>query len=277
MALPWEYTYIGQPWKTQRIARQVQNELWNNSPANWGVGDDDLGTVSAWYVWSAMGFYPQTPGTADLALGSPLFTNVTITLGNGKKMVVNAPKAATDAPYVQSATLNGSTWNNAYLPPSFVSDGGTLNLDLGTSANTGWATAPSSAPPSYRGNGGPKPPGPPPLPTGPVRSGIAGKCLDVDQGSSADGTKIQTWSCNNSAAQQFALTPDGNLRGLGKCAEISGGTENHASVVLWSCHGGPNQKWTYNASTKALVDLQRLHQGTGEPAVRPLPGYPRIQ
>lgn len=253
--LPWEYDYIGQPWKTQRIVRQVQNELWTNSPANWGVGNDDLGTMSAWYVWSAMGFYPQTPGTADLALGSPLFTNVTVTLGNGNKMVVNAPKAATNAPYVQSATLNGSNWNNAYLPPSFAANGGTLSLDLGTGANTGWATAPSSAPPSYGGNGGPKPPGPQPLPTGPVRSGLAGKCLDIDHGSAADGTRIQIWSCNDSAAQQFALAADGSLQALGKCADITGGgTENHSLVALWTCNGGTNQKWVYNTSTKALVN-----------------------
>ncbi|NEA40528.1 hypothetical protein G3I42_14835 [Streptomyces sp. SID11385] len=253
--LPWEYDYIGQPWKTQRVVRQVQNELWPNDPAHWGVGNDDLGTMSAWYVWSAMGMYPQTPGTADMALGSPLFTNVTVTLGNGKKMVVNAPKAATDAPYVQSATLNGANWNNAYLPPSFVTDGGTLTLDLGTSANTGWATAASSAPPSYGGNGGSKPPGPAPVPTGPVRSGIAGKCVDVDHGSTADGTRVQSWSCNGSAAQEFALTPEGTLRGIGKCVQLDG-TGIHSLATLWTCDGGGDQKWTYNASTKALVNPQ---------------------
>ncbi len=68
--LPWEYDYIGQPWNTQAKVCQVQNELWSASAGDWGVGNDDLGTMSAWYVWSAMGFYPMTPGTADLALAA---------------------------------------------------------------------------------------------------------------------------------------------------------------------------------------------------------------
>ena len=117
MELPWEYDYIGQPWKAQQKVRQVQNELWPNSPANWGVGNDDLGTMSAWYVFSAIGMYPMTPGTADMALGSPLFTDVVVSPGGGGTIHVTAPQAATNVPYVQSATLNGATWNNAYLPP----------------------------------------------------------------------------------------------------------------------------------------------------------------
>lgn len=159
--LPWEYDYVGQPWRTQEIVRKVQDRLWPNDPAKWGVGNDDLGTMSAWYVWSAMGFYPETPGTSDLALGSPLFTHADVTLGNGRHMAVDAPQAAGNAPYVQSATLDGADWNNAYLPADFATGGGTLDLDLGTSANTDWATAASSAPPSYEGDGGAKPRGRP--------------------------------------------------------------------------------------------------------------------
>ncbi|MFD7700626.1 GH92 family glycosyl hydrolase [Streptomyces caelestis] len=200
--LPWEYDCIGQPWKTQKIVRQVQNELWSASPADWGVGNDDLGTMSAWYVWSAMGFSPLTPGTAALALGSPLFTNVTVTLGNGGKMVVNAPEAATDAPYVQSATLNGANWNNAYLPPSFVTKGGTLTMDLGTSANTGWATAASSAPPSY---GGTHQKWTYNTSTKALVNPRSGRCLDVPESSDRDGTQLQIFDCDATAAQRWTL------------------------------------------------------------------------
>ncbi|WP_282204344.1 lectin [Kitasatospora fiedleri] len=255
--LPWEYDYVGQPWKTQKLVRQVQDQLWPNDPANWGVGNDDLGTMSAWYVWSAMGFYPETPGTADLALGSPLFTSVDVTLGSGGHLVVNAPAAADNAPYVQSAKLNGATWNNAYLPPSFATGGGTLDLVLGTGANTGWATAASAAPPSYNGDGGSKPPGPPVGSTGPVTSDNGGKCLDDNTGSTADGTRIQIWSCNNSAAQQVTVGGDGTLRIVGKCVDVSfGGTGNNTLVQLWGCDGTGSQKWTYNPATKALVNPQ---------------------
>ncbi|MEE4540627.1 lectin [Streptomyces sp. V4-01] len=256
--LPWEYDYIGQPWKTQKTVRQVQDQLWPNNPANWGVGNDDLGTMSAWYVFSALGFYPETPGTSDLALGSPLFTSVDVTLGNGAHLSVNAPAAADNAPYIQSATLNGATWNNAYLPASLATTGGTLNLTLGTTANTTWATTPTSAPPSYNGNGGAKPPGPPiSTGTGPITSDNAGKCLDDNAGSTADGSHIQIWSCNGSAAQQVTVSGDGTLRILGHCVDVSsGGTGNNTLIQLWGCDGTGSQTWTYNSGTKALVNPQ---------------------
>ncbi|MEV0919503.1 lectin [Streptomyces sp. NPDC049967] len=256
--LPWEYDYVGQPWRTQEIVRKVQDRLWPNDPAKWGVGNDDLGTMSAWYVWSAMGFYPETPGTSDLALGSPLFTHVDVTLGNGRHMAVDAPQAAGNAPYVQSATLDGADWNNAYLPADFATGGGTLDLDLGTSANTDWATAASSAPPSYEGDGGAKPPGPPVAPSGAVKSAIGDKCLDDDSGSAANGNKIQLWTCNDSTAQRVTVAVDGSLQVLGKCVEITGngGAANGTLVELWDCNGGNNQKWSYTASTGALVNPQ---------------------
>ena len=69
--LPWEYDYTGQPYKTQGTVRQIQDQIWTNSPTGLADGNDDLGEMSSWYVWSALGMYPMTPGTADLALGSP--------------------------------------------------------------------------------------------------------------------------------------------------------------------------------------------------------------
>ncbi|MFC1435748.1 lectin [Streptacidiphilus sp. N1-3] len=252
--LPWEYDYVGQPWKTQKIVRQVQDQLWPDNAANWSVGNDDLGTMSAWYVWSAMGFYPETPGTSDLALGSPLFANVTVTLGNGSTISVNAPQAADNAPYIQSATLNGAAWNNAYLPATFATNGGTLNLTLGTAADTNWATGASSAPPSNNGDGGAKPPGPASGSTGPVLSGIAGKCIDDNTASTTNGNRIQSWSCNGSAAQQVTVAADGSLQILGKCLDIPNSTANGTLIGLWDCNGGANQKWTYNTTAKALVN-----------------------
>jgi predicted alpha-1,2-mannosidase len=255
LELPWEYDYVGQPWKTQQLVRQVQDELWPNSRTNWGVGNDDLGTMSAWYVWSALGMYPETPGTADLALGSPLFTNVTIALGGGGMITINAPAAAANAPYVQSLSLNGSTWNNAYLPPSFAISGGTLDFVLGTTANMSWATAASSAPPSYGGDGGALPPAPKPGPTGPVTSGITGKCLDVDHSGIADGTKVDIYRCNDTNAQNWSVPGDGTLRAFGKCLDVTGsGTANGTLVQLYGCNNTGAQEWTYIASTGALLN-----------------------
>ncbi|MFJ4675783.1 ricin-type beta-trefoil lectin domain protein [Kitasatospora sp. NPDC088783] len=94
--------------------------------------------------------------------------------------------------------------------------------------------------------------------TGPVVSANGGKCLDDDTASTANGTKVQIWTCNNSAAQQVTVASDGTLRVLGKCVEVTGngGTANGTLVEIWDCNGGNNQKWSYNASTGALVNPQ---------------------
>ncbi len=268
--LPWEYDYIGQPWKTQKTVRDVQNHLWPDDPANWSVGNDDLGTMSAWYVFSAMGFYPETPGTADLALAAPLFTNVTVTLAGGGRLVVNAPQAATDAPYVQSATLNGGTWNNAYLPADSVINGATLDLVLATTANTGWATTPASAPPSYNGNGGAKPPAAQVGPTGPLGSGIAGKCLDAAGGGTANGTKAQSYDCNGTAAQRWTVPGDGTVTLSGRCLDVNAGsTADGALVQLWDCNQSDGQKWLpkggalVNTGSGRCLDVPNSGTGNG--------------
>jgi predicted alpha-1,2-mannosidase len=249
--LPWEYDYIGEPYKTQQVIREVEDQLWTNSDSNWALdGNDDLGTMSAWYVWSALGMYPMTPGTADMALGSPLFTSATVSLGGGGQLNISAPNAADNAPYVQSATLNGNAWNNAYLDPSVMTGGGNLVFNLGTSPNTSWASGASSAPPSYAGNGGAQPPA-----GGPVKSGIAGKCMDVNGGNSADGTAVQLYDCNNTAAQNWTATSAGQLESVGKCLDATAlGTANGTKLELWDCNGGSNQVWNaYNGGYRNPV------------------------
>jgi predicted alpha-1,2-mannosidase len=149
--IPWEYDYIGQPYQTQHVVREVQDQIWTDAPTGL-AGNDDLGEMSSWYVWSALGMYPETPGTADLALGSPMFTQAVITLPSGSTLTINGTGAADNAPYIQSATWNGAAWNNAYVPSGAITSGGTLGFTLGTTANTSWASAASSAPPSYAGS-----------------------------------------------------------------------------------------------------------------------------
>jgi predicted alpha-1,2-mannosidase len=149
--IPWEYDYVGQPYKTQATVRKVQDQIWTDAPSGL-AGNDDLGEMSSWYVWSALGMYPETPGTADLALGSPMFTTAQITLPSGKTLTLDGNGAADNAPYVQSATWNGSAWNNAYLPTAALTSGGTYAVTLGTSADTSWASGASAAPPSYAGS-----------------------------------------------------------------------------------------------------------------------------
>ncbi|WP_020646677.1 lectin [Amycolatopsis balhimycina] len=244
LELPWEYDYVGQPYKTQKVVRQVQDQIWTDAPGGL-AGNDDLGAMSAWYVFSALGFYPMTPGTADLALGSPLFTQAVVTLPSGNTLTVNAPAAADNAPYVQSATWNGSAWNNAYVPTSALAAGGTLSFVLGTSANTAWAA--SNPPPSYSGT----------LPhLGALSSGIAGKCADVAQSGTANGTHVQLYTCNNSGAQKWFSGPDGTFQAQGGCLDVSNsGTANGTKVQLWQCNGSGAQKWQ-PGTAGALVNPQ---------------------
>ncbi len=154
---PWLYDFAGQPYKAQATIRQVVNTLWSAGPG--GIpGQDDLGAMSSWYVFAAIGLYPLTPGRAELLLGSPLFSQVVIHRGNGPTITINATGAATNAPYVQSLKVNGATSTKPWLPESIVTGGGTIDVTLGTTANTSWGSAAADAPPSF--DSGSTPPGP---------------------------------------------------------------------------------------------------------------------
>ncbi|WP_129305448.1 lectin [Streptomyces sp. L2] len=240
--LPWEYDYIGRPYQTQATVRSIQDHIWSNTPAGLADGNDDLGAMSSWYVWSALGMYPMTPGTPDLALGSPLFPQAVITLPSGKTLTINGDGAADNAPYVQSATFNGSAWNNAYAPTTAITSGGTLGFTLGTSPNTNWATAASAAPPSYPGDT--SAPAKPRI--GPVTAGVnSALCVDDADSGTADHTAIRLWGCNGTYAQDWTIAADGTLRTLGKCLDVSNsGTTNGTLVQLYTCNGTGAQQWT---------------------------------
>ncbi|AHH95417.1 lectin [Kutzneria albida] len=265
LGLPWEYDFVGQPYKAQRVVREVQNAIWTDQPGGL-AGNDDLGTMSAWYVFSALGMYPLIPGTADLALGSPVFTKAVVSLPGGKTLTINAPQAAPDAPYVQSMTVNGARWNNAYLPASTVSAGGTVEFALGKAPNTSWASDPSSAPPSYGGNGQPF------VPHGALSSAGSGRCADVIGSGVADGVQVQLWDCNGKVPSQYWAAPgDGSLQAMGKCLDAgdSGGAEG-AKVRLFTCAGNKAQQWQVkggalvNALSGRCLEAPRttVHNGT---------------
>lgn len=146
--LPWEYDYIGMPYATQRTVRAIQDSLWRDAPA--GIpGNDDLGAMSAWYVWSALGMYPMTPGTATLALGSPMFPSASITLAGGGTLTITGAGASPGNPYVRTATWDGAAWTRAYVPAAAITAGGTLAFGLGSKPDRRWAAAAGDAPPSY--------------------------------------------------------------------------------------------------------------------------------
>ncbi|MGW3160013.1 lectin [Streptomyces sp. NPDC001089] len=254
--LPWEYDYTGQPYKTQGTVRAIQDQIWANTPGGLADGNDDLGAMSAWYVWSALGMYPETPGTSDLALGSPLFTQAVVTLPSGRTLTINGNGAADNAPYVQSAAWNGAAWNNAFAPTTAITAGGTLDFTLGTGANTSWATAASAAPPSYAGDTT--------APTSPrigaITSSVAANlCVDDASSATSDGTHVQIWSCNSTYAQDWIVAGDGTIRTLGKCLDVDhSGTTNGTLIQLWTCNGSGAQQWTAGANGSLVNPQSKL-------------------
>jgi len=254
--LPWEYDYIGQPFRTQQTVRQVQVRLWANRPAGLGTGNDDLGTMSSWYVWSALGMYPMTPGTSTLALGSPLFSQAVVHLPSGAALTINGNGAGQNSPYVQSASWNGSPWNNAFAPAAAITSGGTLSYSLGASPNRSWASAPSAAPPSFPGNTV----APPQPRVGAVSTGLSTHlCMNVKDPVSKRASAVQTWTCTGTGAQQWDFGTDGTIRALGKCLDVHGGSKkNGAAVDLATCTGSGAQHWIGGAAG-ALVNTRSGH------------------
>ncbi|MEU9893886.1 GH92 family glycosyl hydrolase [Streptomyces phaeochromogenes] len=148
--VPYLYAYAGMPYKTQETVRAAMDKLWSTEPA--GIpGNDDLGAMSSWYVFSALGMYPQVPSRAELVLGSPVFPRAHISRPNGNDIDIRAAGAAADSPYVQSLKVNGRSSDRAWLPASFVRDGGTLDYTLAGTPNRAWGSGAEDAPPSFRG------------------------------------------------------------------------------------------------------------------------------
>jgi predicted alpha-1,2-mannosidase len=151
IATPWLYAYVGQPWKTQATVRAVLDQLWQATPD--GIpGNDDLGAMSAWHVWSALGMYPLLPGRADLMLGSPRFVHARIHRREGDIIIDAAAAAAASesgAGYVQSLLVNGEVSTKAWLPSEFIGRGGHLQFGMSNHPNRSWGGAVADAPPNY--------------------------------------------------------------------------------------------------------------------------------
>ncbi|BCJ36614.1 hypothetical protein Athai_41170 [Actinocatenispora thailandica] len=145
--IPWEYDYVGAPWKTQRVVREAQQQLYFDAPVG-QFGNDDLGAMSSWYVFSELGMYPETPGTDVLALGSPVFQKAVVALPGGDKLTITAPNASVENAYVNGLKLGGRSVDKPWLRYRDLADGGTLNYDLTSIPNKSWGSDPADAPPS---------------------------------------------------------------------------------------------------------------------------------
>ena len=167
---PWVYDYAGAPYKTTAEVHNLLDDVYADTPAG-EPGNDDLGAMSSWYVWGALGMYPETPGAPVLALSAPIFPTVKLNLP-GHSTTITAP-GASDQGYINTLSVNGQSWNRAWIPASDLvgtgaHGGAPTRIDAGisTTPNTRWAASAADAPPSYQA-------GPLAFPTGVVPASVS--------------------------------------------------------------------------------------------------------
>jgi len=147
--VPWLYNYIGQPWKTEHTVDRVRG-LFGPTPDG-EPGNDDLGALSSWYVWAALGLYPSTPATPILTVAAPLFDRVVIALPGGRFIRMSAPGASGPhhPRYISGLSIDDQATDHTWIPESIIRSGGELKFSLAAYPNKVWGTAESSAPPSF--------------------------------------------------------------------------------------------------------------------------------
>jgi predicted alpha-1,2-mannosidase len=267
---PWEYDYFGAPSRTQAVVRAIVHTEYADTPVD-EPGNDDLGALSSWYVWAALGLYPVTPGSADLALASPLFRDAVVTLPDGKRLVEHAPGASADTPYVSALRVSGvqaavstprcgsrtagsskgagDSWTSPWVPGSILTSGGTMTFTLTAHPDGGWGAAPAHAPPSF--SAGRLPAVGYTLPAGAltVAAGTPATVqLGIDRAGSADAAV--DWSVS---APGLAVAPSN-----GVFAAVAGCTEGP----------GPTRSLTVTGSVPGTFDLA-IRLETGEHVALP--------
>lgn len=133
------YNFIGKPWKTQARVHQIRREMYQPQPDGLS-GNEDCGQMSAWYVFSALGMYPVSPGTPLYSFGTPLFNRVTIHLENGQKVVFEAPRRQAEDVYIQQVKHNGQPHPYTYVSHADLMAGGVWQFEMGSQPNTQWGT-----------------------------------------------------------------------------------------------------------------------------------------
>ena len=141
------YNYAGKPWRTQERIRQIMDTLSSDKPDGL-AGNDDVGQMSAWYIFSAMGFYPVAPGDLSYAIGAPQLPKVSLTLPNKQVFTVEAKNLSNTHQYIQTATLNGKPLTQSFITHQQIMAGGQLTFVMSDKPNKAWGHAPSKRPPS---------------------------------------------------------------------------------------------------------------------------------
>ncbi|HEX4789028.1 MAG TPA: GH92 family glycosyl hydrolase [Actinospica sp.] len=261
---PWLYDYTGAPYKSEAVVHELLDTVYADSPGG-EPGNDDLGSMSSWYVWSSLGMFPETPGTSVLALGAPIFPRVQFDLADGHHVELNAPGASTST-YVSGLKVDGRSWSQAWLPGSALTGAGAaegagygastqgqhgaphpgttrLDFSLTGSADRNWGAAASDAPPSYPSGSLQFPPGRQPTILVPTGANLLGSTPTgqlawqgpVENGvGSVPGTITPTTTSQGaSAAEWTETTADPNTWiWVDPPSQLPGGQYYQASITL---------------------------------------------
>ena len=141
------YAYAGAPWKSAGRVRQIASTLYGTGPEGL-CGNEDCGQLSAWYLFSAMGFYPVNPAEGVYVIGAPQVEKAAIDLGGQRTFAIEAPGLSPADKYVTGATLNGKPLDRCWISHADIAAGGTLRFTMGAEPNAAWASSPEAAPPS---------------------------------------------------------------------------------------------------------------------------------
>ena len=225
---PWLFVWAGKPAKTQEVVRQILDTLWTTTTR--GIpGNDDLGTMSSWYVFAAMGMYPAIPGRAEMALTAPLFSKVLIHRSGGQTLTV---RTSGSGPYVGGLSYDGADWPQAWVPESFVSGDHTLDFALSDTA-TSWGDG--AVPPSFREG------------EQPAIASLAAQSFQLDPGASV--TTTVTIQNTSAAPLTTSLHPSaGHVTVSGRPFTVPAGGRTTADVTISAAADTP-------LGTSELVDL----------------------
>jgi predicted alpha-1,2-mannosidase len=264
---PWMYDYLGRPAETQSTVRRIVNKAWTNTTG--GItGNDDLGTMSAWNVWSSLGMWPYNPARAELVLASPLFPHIEIHRPGGQSIAIDAPGADATTMYVSALDVNGAPSDRPWVPASLIRDGGSLTYAL-SGAPTDWGTG--TPPPSLS-----DPPVISATSNGPTLTVTASDLMSGLDGPPACTLAANALTLTQTAPGTWTAPTPTSTSGIATCTVTNAfGTSASASTTVWpsTTVGGtvpatlaltlngpasfgtftPGADRTYDASTTATV------------------------
>ncbi|MGW2035289.1 GH92 family glycosyl hydrolase [Streptomyces sp. NPDC001811] len=182
---PWLYNALGRPWKTQETVRAMASRVYGTGPKGL-PGNDDLGTMSAWYVFASLGMYPQTPSRAEMLLSSPVFPKARIRRDGGATLTVTAPRASAENVYVRGVRVDGRPQTRSWLAESVLDHGGDVVVDVGATPGTSWGTRPDDLPVDH------VPAAATPVPNLPARCTVSGSSCAQDLTGQYDTDGVST-------------------------------------------------------------------------------------